>query len=529
MLLAPVEAVLGRAAGNYTLVAPIGSGGMGEVFRAVNPTIEAVVAIKVLHANATVGADAARFLVEARAVNRVRHDGVAKILDGGYLDTGRPYLVMELLDGESLSDLLERTRVDLANALRIIDDVLAVVATAHASEIVHRDLKPANVFLTRSGRTIVLDFGVAKLLDGTATLTRTGAMIGTPAYMAPEQIQAHPIDGRADIYAVGVMLYELLAGVRPFAGSTFEVVKDHIQRPPPPLPGDLPRALHEVVSRALAKSPDARYANATAMRQALAATGLVAPHVSGSFAPPPPRRGSLGWILLAAGLLVACATVVTIVLLREDDASTSQFLADEPVDARPIDAAAIAEAPVDAAIEEVARAPADAPPMDAAVIDAPPPDKVADKRPQAKATRTVAEVNKLVAEIKQLLASKSLIAIDIPKWYRQPYEDARLSADLELMYARAIELHAAVRKIVVDEKLVTSKLSYVKQVLDLRKPGVDAAKVELATAQLAQATALAASKKTADANRALTALYNDLAKWPKPGTARPAPEENVWK
>ena len=272
--LAEVEAVLGRAAGNYTLVAQIGAGGMGEVFRAINPSIEAQVAIKVLHANATAGSDATRFLQEARAVNRVRHDGVAKILDGGYLDTGRPYLVMELLDGASLADLLERARVDLAMALHIIDDVLAVVAAAHDAEIVHRDLKPANVFLTRSGRTIVLDFGVAKLLDATATLTRTGAMIGTPAYMAPEQIQARPIDGRADIYAVGVMLYELLAGVRPFEGKTFDVVKDHIERPPPPLPSETPRALHEVVTRALAKSPDARYPTATAMREALAATGV---------------------------------------------------------------------------------------------------------------------------------------------------------------------------------------------------------------------------------------------------------------
>jgi serine/threonine-protein kinase len=528
MPLAQVEAVLGRAAGNYTLVQQIGAGGMGEVFRAINPAIEAQVAIKVLHANATAGADAMRFLVEARAVNRVRHDGVAKILDGGYLDTGRPYLVMELLDGESLSDLLDRTRVDLATSLRIIDDVLAVVAAAHASEIVHRDLKPANVFLTRSGRTIVLDFGVAKLLDGTATLTRTGAMIGTPAYMAPEQIQAHPLDGRADIYAVGVMLYELLAGVRPFAGSTFEVVKDHIQRPPPPLPSDLPRVLHEVVDRALAKSPDGRYRTATAMREALAATGMIAPQVSGSF--PQRRRGGLGWIFLAGGLLAACATVVTIMLLHDDEKVTTPFLADEPADAA-IDATVVAEAPVDAPVD----APIDAT-VDAATeitVDASPPDAavaaVDKQKPRPKATRTVAEINKLVAEIKQLLASKSLIAIDVPKWYRQPYEDARASADLDLMYARAVELLAAVKKIVVDEKLVTSKLTYLKQVLALRRPGVEAAKVELATAQLAQASTLLASSKIADANRALTALYNDIAKWPKPGAARPEPEENVWK
>jgi len=406
--------------------------------------------------------------------------------------------------------------------------VLAVVASAHASEIVHRDLKPANVFLTRSGRTIVLDFGVAKLLDSTATLTRTGAMIGTPAYMAPEQIQAHPLDGRADIYAIGVMLYELLSGVRPFAGSTFEVVKDHIQRPPPPLPNNLPRALHEVVDRALAKSPDGRYRTATAMREALAATGMVAPHTSGSFEHR--RRSSLGWILLAGGLLAACATVVAIVLLRDNDKATTTLFAAESSDAA-IDATAVAEAPADAAIEEITE------PVDAAVdaaVEAIPPDAAvaavdnpAKQRP--KATKTVADVNKLVAEIKLLLASKSLIAIDVPKWYRQPYEDARASADLDLMYERAVELLVAVKRIVVDEKLVTSKLTYMMQVLTLRKPGVDAAKVELATAQLAQASTLLTDNKIADANRVLTGAYNDIAKWTKPGTARPEPEENVWK
>ena len=183
--------------------------------------------------------------------------------------------------------------------------------------------------------------------------------------------------------------------------------------------------------------------------------------------------------------------MVTIVLMRDDDKPATTFLADEPVDARRV----------------------------ATAIDASPP----------KAKPTLAEVNELVAEIKQELATKSLIAIDIPKWYRQPYEDARLSADLDLMHARAIELLAAVKKIVVDEKLVTSKLAYVKQVIDLRKPGVDPAIVQFSTAQLDAVSTFLENKRIEDANRALTALYNEIAKWPKPGTAKPAPGDDVWK
>ena len=546
--LAEAEAALGRAAGNYTLVARIGSGGMGEVFRAINPAIEAEVAIKVLHANATAGTDAARFLIEARAVNRVKHDGVAKILDAGYLETGRPYLVMELLDGESLADLLERTRVDLASALRIIDDVLGVVAAAHAAEIVHRDLKPANVFLTRSGRTVVLDFGVAKLLDSSATLTRTGAMIGTPAYMAPEQIQAHPIDGRADVYTVGVMLYELLAGTRPFAGTSFEVVTDHIQRPPPPLPAELPPALHQVVDRALAKAPHDRFKNALAMRQALAAAGNFAPSHSRPLAA---RRSGKVWLLVAGGLLAACAAVVTIMLLR--DGGTGSPAVEDAAVVASTDDAGVADVELDAMTEvatelasdaapelasdaapdvapeipagAAARVPSDA--AKAPAVDATPPSatRAVAKKP---ATKTADDVNKLVADIKQLMADRSLITIDIPKSYRQPFEDARQSADVELMHERAVVLLAAVKKLVVDEKLVTAKLGHIKQVLDLRKPDAEATQVELATAQLSQAAQLVVGKRISDANRVLTAIYNEIAKWPR-SPARPKPDDDAWK
>jgi serine/threonine-protein kinase len=294
--------LIGRTIGNYRLVEAIGSGGMGDVYKAVNDAIGARVAIKVL--NATGAADeasAARFLREARAVNRIDHEDVVKVVDAGRLaPEGRPYLVMELLEGESLADALKRTRrPPLGTACKIIDRVLAVAEAAHARGIVHRDLKPQNIFLTHSGRTIVLDFGVAKLLDASsdAKLTLTGSVVGTPHYMAPEQIRGVEVDHRSDLYAIGCVLYELVAGRRPFDSDVAgDVLEAHLARRPAPPRAvwpDIPEKLQAVVLTALAKAPEARFQSAAAMRAALAsATAELPPE---AFAPLPgaARRPSM--------------------------------------------------------------------------------------------------------------------------------------------------------------------------------------------------------------------------------------------
>ncbi|MFT3699248.1 MAG: serine/threonine-protein kinase [Kofleriaceae bacterium] len=265
--------LLGMTVGNYTLVRLLGEGGMGSVYRAVQPEIGAEVAIKVLHATPQSHANAVqRFMLEAQAVNRVRHAGLIRILDTGWLADNRPYLVMELLDGIPLNDGVGRMSPQLATY--IAHEALEVLEAVHAEGIVHRDLKPANLYLTRDGRVVVLDFGIAKLVDaeGVAQTHSTG-MIGTPEYMAPEQIRSQPLDRRTDVYAMGVLMYETITGVRPFAAAaTFDMLVQHLERPPASPRERVPalsRAIEGAILRALEKDPARRFQSAREMAEAL--------------------------------------------------------------------------------------------------------------------------------------------------------------------------------------------------------------------------------------------------------------------
>src|SRR5262245_56021297 len=282
--MAQTDPLIGATAGNYTLDRRIGSGGMGDVYRASQRKVGARVAVKILHATSASDPEALRrFQIEAQAGNRIEHPGVIKVLDAGQLPDGRPYLVMPLLEGRSLADhLVANPRLPIDEACRIGIDVLDAVGAAHAKGFVHRDLKPPNVFLTTEGKVVVLDFGVAKLLasDSPARLTRTGVAIGTPYYMAPEQIKEHGVGPASDVYSVGIVMFEMLCGRLPFdAESAFDVMAGHLQkRPPPPraLRPDIPIPIADVVLTALAKDPKRRFANAAAMRDALrtASAGL---------------------------------------------------------------------------------------------------------------------------------------------------------------------------------------------------------------------------------------------------------------
>jgi hypothetical protein len=308
--------VVGATVGKYKLVEKIGAGGMGDVFRAVDPTTNAVVAIKVL--NAIAGADGHRFVTEARAVNRVPHDGVVKVIEVAYMDGGRPYLVMELLEGKSLEAAIVREE---RPALTLVDQLLSIVAAAHSVGIVHRDLKPGNIWLSRNGRVRVLDFGVAKLLDENMGVTRTGAMVGTPAYMSPEQVKGAQVDARADLYAIGVMTYELATGKRPYeAPSAFAIAQKHVQAPIPRLPAGAHPAAQPFLDRALAKEPKDRFASADEMRAALAGWlgRSSSPALSSSALAPAPRRGfgPRGWFALAAATIVSTGLIVAAAVSR---------------------------------------------------------------------------------------------------------------------------------------------------------------------------------------------------------------------
>jgi serine/threonine-protein kinase len=288
----------GQLVGSHRVARLVGRGGMGEVYLAVQPEIGSRVAIKILAPQCALNPQLVeRFFAEARAVNVIRHENIVNMIDLAYLPDGRPYIVMEFLDGAPLSDLIARKGpLPLGSAVMLVQEVLDVLGSVHARGITHRDLKPDNVFVTAAGRVKVLDFGIAKLapeLQARDIATRTGALLGTPHYMSPEQARTRPADHRSDLYSTGVILYEALTGRRPFeADALYELLRQHIEQPPPslrPLRPDLPPALEQVVLRALQKDPALRFQSAADFARALAeCSRSLAPDSFQSLARPAP-------------------------------------------------------------------------------------------------------------------------------------------------------------------------------------------------------------------------------------------------
>jgi serine/threonine-protein kinase len=252
----------------------LASGGMGEVWAARDLLLDREVAVKVL-GGALVGdrRAAERLRREARAAGRLEHPAIARVLDLGE-DAGRPYLVMELLEGESLAERIARAGpMDPAEAARVMAAVAGALEAAHRAGVVHRDVKPGNVFLTSDGAVKVLDFGIA-WAAGDVALT-TGDLIGTAAYLAPERALGHQATAASDVYALGVVLYELLAGRRPFeAGSDIELAMAHINAEPVPLAlaaPSTPLCLVAACEQAMAKDPAARPPSAGAFARLMTA------------------------------------------------------------------------------------------------------------------------------------------------------------------------------------------------------------------------------------------------------------------
>jgi eukaryotic-like serine/threonine-protein kinase len=288
--------------GKYELLRKLGEGGMGAVYRARRVHIADEVAVKILHPKFVADESAVeRFRREARAAAQLHHHNVVTIHDYGETEaSGQPlaYIVMELVPGVSLRELLRREgRLEPARAVELMRDVCAGVAAAHRRHIVHRDLKPDNIIVLapdddRERETVkVVDFGIAKLRDASAdhTLTAAGAVVGTPHYMSPEQCLGEPLDSRADVYSLGALFYEMIAGAPPFTAATpTGVISKHLSEPPPRLPADarVPAAVEQAVHRALAKDPKARQADASEFARELMTASSGATTVLGTNAPP---------------------------------------------------------------------------------------------------------------------------------------------------------------------------------------------------------------------------------------------------
>lgn len=273
------DPLLGTEIGRYRLARLIGEGGMGQVYLGVQPTIGSRVAIKILSDQCARNPELLeRFFAEAKAVNLIRHENIVSVLDLAQLPDGRPYIVMEFIEGQTLGAIIRAGSPSLGGIVLVMTELLSALGAAHAIGIVHRDLKPDNVLVTVEGHAKVLDFGIAKLAPGMGSAlsprTQTGALLGTPSYMAPEQITgAGNVDSRTDLYAAGIVLFEAVTGQVPFQGETlYDLMKAHLEAPPPPprsLRPDLPPGFEHVILQALAKEPRDRFQTAEAMVQAL--------------------------------------------------------------------------------------------------------------------------------------------------------------------------------------------------------------------------------------------------------------------
>lgn len=316
----------------YRLDRHVATGGMGQVYEGTDTLLHRRVAVKLLRPEfADDPAFGARFLNEARHAAGLQHPGIAAVYDFGISETEtgrRPYLVMEYVDGRPLSELLaSQGPPEQAQAIEVVAQAADALQAAHDKGLVHRDVKPANLLVTPDRRIKVTDFGIAKAATDSA-ITATGDVLGTPYYISPEQAEGRGVTPASDVYALGVVLYECLTGIRPFAeGTPVATALAHVRQSPPPLPDSVPPWLREVTMRALAKDPAARQSSAAELAAQLRDGGapaplvpapaptavLPAPVVAGADAAPVPARRSRALVaaaVVAAGLIVVLGVVL---------------------------------------------------------------------------------------------------------------------------------------------------------------------------------------------------------------------------
>ena len=292
-----------RSIGRYQIQGLLGTGAMGEVYRGHDPSIDRLVAIKVLRPELITGSGAEqlleRFRREARAAGRRFHPNIVAIWDFGEED-GIPFLVMELIEGKSLDEILKASGLLAADrSIRIMTQVLNALGFAHESGIIHRDVKPSNIMVLQQDQIKVADFGIARI--DASDFTIVGDLLGTPAYMAPEQLTGGPVDHRTDLFAAGVILFEMLTGVKPFRGKSITEIMSFMERRGPEdiraLNPALSESLKTVIGKALAFDPGARYGAAAefsaALQEAVSVVVTEKPRPAPDPAPPSPNEAAL--------------------------------------------------------------------------------------------------------------------------------------------------------------------------------------------------------------------------------------------
>jgi serine/threonine-protein kinase len=297
--------------GRYEVISELGKGAMGVVYNAHDPRIDRFVALKALRRDYA-GDEyfVQRFFKEAVAIGRLSHPHIVTVYDVGQ-DQGTIFIAMELLKGDPLSDLLKKKAFGINDIISIGVQVASALDYAHGRGIVHRDIKPANIMLTEDDQVKITDFGIAHIEDVSSTLqTQAGEILGTPVYMSPEQVLGKTPDGRSDIYGLGVILYELAVGKRPFAGPNMAVIFDQVTRMTPPAPASVmpstPRALSDLIMKCLEKNPERRFQTGREVAEALGRC-RVSEAPAASPRPPGTRRGGPLKAVSAAVLVLVTA------------------------------------------------------------------------------------------------------------------------------------------------------------------------------------------------------------------------------
>ena len=300
--------------GRYEIQARVGEGGMGVVYRSRQISIDRIIALKML--NSQMAADPTwvqRFYNEAKACSRLQHPNTIRMFDFGQTSDGRLFMTMEFLDGQSLRDAITKSPLAPQRVVKILIQCCASLAEAHSIGIIHRDIKPSDVFLLNMAGSPdfvkLLDFSVAKLLEGDRMKTQAGVVFGTPQYMSPEQGRGLPLDARSDLYALGILAYEMLVGNVPFHDDNpMTVIQMHLQAQVPPMSDQIPYSVQSIVRRALEKDAGRRYQSAGEMMQhcqqvfaevsqsgmSIGAGGMPKTMIAGGGAPPPQAGMGLG-------------------------------------------------------------------------------------------------------------------------------------------------------------------------------------------------------------------------------------------
>ena len=403
-----MEDLSGQSFGVYRIVAPLGTGGMASVYQAYQPAVDRHVALKVLPRHLAKDPEyLARFEQEAKLLAKLQHPHILPVHDFGESD-GFTYIVMPFIKTGGLDGSLTGQPLALDQLRRVITQVGDALDCAHAQGLVHRDVKPSNILIDERGNCLLADFGIAKILEGADTLTATGFLIGTPKYMSPEQGMGKPIDGRSDIYSLGVVLYEMATGEVPFQAETpMAVVVKHIHDPlpvPTTVNPDLPESIQRMIFRAMHKEPDQRFPTARVMVEAMAAVSSTAPLSANVHAetmsfpglpprpsvepevvtPPLPDRptGAGGGRHRQIALAVAAVVILVLLLVRFWPQGSEETLPDAATDAR----RAEPTAPLPATVEPPATAPVEL--ITDAVVDSMPAsaEPTATSPPPARAT-----------------------------------------------------------------------------------------------------------------------------------------------